>query len=70
MGALPWIKSFRTLRKMVTQDIEQHKGKKFKAIKTGHNQGTRYNIKGIHLIELIDRMNREGFTINEKKDSS
>lgn len=65
MDALPWIKSFVTLRNLVVQDIEKYGGQKFKAIRTGQGNGTRYNIKGEHLIELIERMNREGFTLSQ-----
>lgn len=63
MKALPWIKSFATLQKLVAQDIDQG-GDKFKAIKTGQNQGTRYLIKGSNLIELLQRMDKEGFDLN------
>lgn len=66
MQLLPWIKSFATLKNLVDQDIEKYNGQKFKAIKTGSNQGTRYKIKGEHLIELINKMNTEGFSINSE----
>ena len=64
MKALPWIKSFVTLKKIVEQDMKKG-GDKFKAIKTGQNQGTRYLILGSNLTELIERMNTEGFDLSK-----
>ena len=65
MNALPWIKTFATLKKLVEQDMKKG-GDKFKAIKTGQNQGTRYLIKGSNLIDLITRMNTEGFDLSKQ----
>lgn len=70
MKLLPWIKSFVTLRNLVLQDIEVYGGQKFKAIKTGQDQGTRYYIKGEHLTELIRQMNTSGFTINKGEQNT
>ena len=64
MRVLPWIKGFSTLSKLVKKDIDRNNSQLFKAVVIGKKQGTRYMIKGQHLLDLLDKMNKEGFILN------
>ena len=60
-----WIKSFTTLRRLVRRDIEKDTNL-FKAIIVGQGRGTRYKIKGQILIDVLEKIEKEGLTINGK----
>lgn len=64
MKVFPWIKSYVTLRNMVLKDMKNG-GTRFKAILTGEGEGSRYQIKGEHLIALIETINREGIILDK-----
>lgn len=63
LKVFPWIHSFVTLRRLVKKDIEKETNL-FKAIIIGQGRGTRYKIKGQTLIDLLEKIDKEGLMLN------
>ena len=56
MNIFPWITSYRTLVRWICADTTSGDKSLFKAIKKGVGNGTRYYVKGEHILKLLEEL--------------
>jgi len=66
MKVFPWISSYHTLKKWITDDILYNENAVFKTIKKGIKTGTRYLIKGSTVIEIYEKT-KPGYDFTSKE---